>query len=94
MANYLERFPDEVPKPEGYLVQGEREELPLWSHDQLADWLRFRLRRVDPMNVNLVTMAEAARAAGYSGLDELVQSLLNASRPESSSSDPTPSPDA
>lgn len=94
----MKRFPDEVPKPAAYLEQGEsgaRENLPLWLPEQMAEWLAFRMRRSGKEVRSLIaSLSEQAKALGYDSVEELLREMATTSRPESSTTDQEPQPDA
>lgn len=92
VANYLVRYPDEVPKPVAYLEDGERGLVPLWREEQLPAWQSLMTQRRERQAVQrtLETLEREARRLGVT-----VEALLEAatsSRPGSSSSDPEPKP--
>lgn len=98
IANYMTRFPDEVPRPAAYLERGEAgesEQVPIWRVEQVAEWLAFRMKRSGKEVRALVgSLSEQAKALGYSSIDELLQALPTSSRSGSSTTDPEPQPDA
>lgn len=77
IVNYMNRYPDEVPKPAAYMEQGasKSERAPLWHSDQLPEWVDFRLRRLGKESrTSLLALAEAAREAGFGSLEDFLRS--------------------
>jgi hypothetical protein len=98
IVNYMKRFPEEAPKPVAHLERGEiggSDPVPLWSLEQMPEWLEFRMRRSGKELRTLVTsLSDQAEASGYGSVEEMLQALTTSSRSGSSTTDPEPQPDA